>query len=317
MRLVFLGTRALGYEGLELLIEQGHDIAAAFSVDHDITEGRTADDFARLCARHGVPFHRTDDLEAHIDSFRTLGVDLFVSLFWKRIVSSRVLATARLGGVNVHQSALPRYRGFAPQNWAILNGDVSGGVTLHWMVTRADAGDIIDQRSHEIGPDDTIADLGARARSLALEMLRERIPQIADGTAPRRAQSENEAVLAMPRRPGDGWIDWTASGRVIHDLVRAVGHPYPGAFTFRDGARLFVWRTRIGEPPFAFVAVPGTALRRADGGEGMWVSTGDGAIQLLRVQVADAQEAPAAAILRPGDRLGIDMNALLAGVRTR
>lgn len=312
MRIVFLGTRLLGFEGLQVLIEQRNEIVAAFTTDHDITEGKGPAEFAQLCAAHGIPFHRTGDLDALVDRSSRWDVDLFVSLFWKRIVSARVLATARLGGVNVHQSALPLYRGYAPQNWAIIRGDRTAGVTLHWMVPQADAGDIIDQRMYEIGPDDTIADLGARARSLALEMLRERIPQIAAGTAPRRAQSEADAVLSMPRRPSDGWIDWTAPSRTIHDLVRAVTHPYPGAFTLRGGQRLFVWRSRTGDPPVRFVAVPGTVVRRSPA-RGAWVSSGDGAVELLRVQVDGEEEAPAADVLRAGERLGADLAAVLAG----
>lgn len=306
MRIVFLGTRLLGYEGLRVLIEQRHDILAAFTADHEITEGKDSTDFAQLCAAHRIACHSTDDLDSWVEHFQEWSVDLFVSAFWKRIVSARVLATARLGGVNVHQSALPRYRGYAPQNWAILRGDRSGGVTLHWMVPRADAGDIIDQRKYDIGSDDTIGQLGDRARGLALQMLRERIPEIAAGTAPRIVQRESDAVLALPRLPRDGWIEWERPSRAIHDLIRAVSHPYPGALTVRARRRLLVWHARAGDPPLDFVAMPGTVVRRTRRG-GAWVSTGDGAIELLRVQPQGGPEVDAAEILVAGERLGLDL----------
>jgi methionyl-tRNA formyltransferase len=121
----------------------------------------------------------------------------------------------------------------------------------------------------------------------------------------------------MPRHPGDGWIDWTAPSRAIHDLVRAVTHPYPGAFTMRARTRLMVWRTRMGDAPVRFVAVPGTVVRRSARAGGAWVSTGDGAIELLRVQLDGEPERPAADVLRSGDRLGADIPALLEMIRTR
>jgi len=311
VRIVLLGTRRLGYEGLQLLVSEGHDVLAAFTTEHEITEGRGAAAFAALCAEHRIPFHLTADLDARRDELAGWGIDLFVSLLWERIVSSRVLDTARLGGMNVHQSAFPLYRGDAPQNWAILRGDRTAGVTLHWMVPEADAGDIIDQRTYEIGPDDTIADLGDRARILALAMLRERLPEIAAGTAPRRPQSHADTVLSMPRVPGDGWIEWSAPGHAIHDLVLAVTHPYPGAFTIRGRTPIFVWRARLADPPVRSVAVPGTVIRRSASGGGAWVSTGDG------VQVAGEAEGPAAGVLRAGDRIGADIPALLAMIRAR
>lgn len=308
MRIVFLGTRRLGYEGLRLLIEMRETIVSAFTFDHEITEGRTSSDLAALCDAHGIRLHVTEDLDAYLDAFRAAAPDLLVSLFWKRIVSRAVLQTARLGGVNVHQSLLPRYRGYAPQNWAILRGDRWAGVTLHWMVPRADAGDIIDQRTYEIGPDETVGDLGDRARALALEMLRERLPQLALGTAPRIRQREASASEAYPRVPQDGWIDWQRPSAAIHDLIRAVSHPYPGAFTFRAGHRLYVWRSRLRAPDLAFAAMPGTVLRRS--ADGAWVSTGDGALELLRVQAEGSDEVAAGQLLTTrGERLGIDLVA--------
>jgi methionyl-tRNA formyltransferase len=144
----------------------------------------------------------------------------------------------------MHGSLLPRYRGRAPVNWAVLNGEPETGATLHHMVARADAGDIVDQLAVPILEDDDARAVMAKVTTAAETILKRSLPALAAGTAPRRAQNLAEGEYCGRRSWEDGRIDWGASAERVHNLVRALAPPYPGAFTDVRGERLFVHRTR-------------------------------------------------------------------------
>jgi methionyl-tRNA formyltransferase len=140
---------------------------------------------------------------------------------------------------------LPRYRGRAPVNWAILRGEREAGATLHYMVARADAGDIVDQQSVPILPDDTSADVLAKVAVVAEIVLARSLPALFAGTAPRIRQDITQGEYVGRRRPEDGLIDWNLPAQQIHNLVRAVAPPFPGAFAWVNGRRLGINRTRV------------------------------------------------------------------------
>jgi methionyl-tRNA formyltransferase len=140
---------------------------------------------------------------------------------------------------------LPRYRGRAPVNWAILRGEREAGATLHYMVARADAGDIVDQQSVPILPDDTSADVLAKVAVVAEIVLVRSLPALFAGTAPRIRQDITQGEYVGRRRPEDGLIDWNFPAQQIHNLVRAVAPPFPGAFAWIGERRLGIDRTRL------------------------------------------------------------------------
>src|SRR5262249_8502094 len=140
----------------------------------------------------------------------------------------------------------PKYRGRAPVNWAVLKGETRTGATLHVMTARPDAGDIVDQESVSIGPDDTAAEVQREVTAAAVRILGRRLEDLKAGRAPRRPQEESAATRFGRRRPEDGRIDWSRTAPEIHNLVRAVTHPYPGAFTdVFGGGKSYIWRTRV------------------------------------------------------------------------
>jgi methionyl-tRNA formyltransferase len=200
----------------------------------------------------------------------------------------------------MHGSLLPKYRGRVPINWAVLNGERETGATLHHMVKRADAGDIVDQESVPIGPDDTAFDVFNKVTIAARKVLERQMDAIKAGMAPRILQDESQATLFGGRRPEDGRIDWTQSAERIYNLIRAVTHPYPGAFTDFNGQRLFIWQAK---PLGRGEGRPGTVLSI----DPLRVATGSGSLEITRYQWEGDHEESAADVthdLRAGAVLG-------------
>ena len=204
---------------------------------------------------------------------------------YRRLLGPELLRLAPLGAYNVHPSLLPRYRGRCPVSWVLIHGETETGVTLHDMTAEADAGDIVAQRRLTIAPDETSQSLHHRLVPLFVAVIRDTLPAIAAGTAPRAPQDERQASTFGGRGPDDGAFDWTWSAVRIERLVRAVTRPYPGAFARFEGRRLFVWRAALRSAP---PGPPGTA--GVVGGE-LVVTTGDGGLALHEWQLG-ADEDP-------------------------
>lgn len=273
-----------------MITSMGHDVVGLYAFEYEITDGCTIDVFRKEATRLGVPFFAKENVAQDVGLLRESRPDLLVSAYWRRLVPSSVLRVFPLGGINLHQGPLPRFRGFAPQNWAILLGEARSGVTLHYMAEDADAGDIIDQRLYPIESRDTIADLERKGLQGALDMLRIRLPEIATGTAPRTSQDHADALYSFARRPIDGEIDWSWDAVEIDRLVRAVTRPYPGAYTFDGERKLFVWEAKPVEAPFRYVAIPGSVVGHDSHTKAALVATGRGTLAVGRVQPEDGAE---------------------------
>jgi len=181
---------------------------------------------------------KTAELEARL---ATLSPDFIFSFYYRRMLPPGLLATARRGAFNLHGSLLPKYRGRAPVNWAVLKGETETGATLHEMVAKPDAGRIVDQEPVLIGPDETAGEVMAKVAAAAERVLKRSIGKLVAGTAQLKPQDLTRGSYFGGRRPEDGRIDWSRSALEIHNLVRAVAPPYPGAFS--EGMKIF--RTRL------------------------------------------------------------------------
>ena len=181
-----------------------------------------------------------------VERIRDLSPDFLFSFYYRLMLGAPLLAIPGKGAFNVHGSLLPKYRGRVPVNWAIIHGETETGATLHEMVERPDAGRIVDQEAVAILPDDLAVDVFGKVTEAGERVLRRSLPKLADGSAVLRAQDLSKGGYFGGRRPEDGRIDWSASAKRVHDLVRAVAPPYPGAFTEVEGTRLRVLRTRRG-----------------------------------------------------------------------
>ena len=278
---VVLAYHEMGCTGLRALIERGVDVAAVFTYEDDPGENCWFGSVAELARRHGIATFTTERINdaEWVERIRALAPDVIFSFYYRHMISRPIREVPRLGCVNMHGSLLPKYRGRCPVNWQLVHGEVESGVTLHDIVGRADAGDIIGQERVPIGPDDTAIDLYRRLLPAAETVLRRHLGAILDGTAPRTPQDESQATVFGGRRPEDGRIDWTRPAPAIHNLVRAVAPPWPGAFSDGTAGRVVIYRSRPHD------ACPGG--RRLAPGE-VWidqllvfVGTGDGVLELV------------------------------------
>jgi methionyl-tRNA formyltransferase len=217
-----------------------------------------------------------------VQKIRSLRPDFIFSFYYRSMLKAPLLALPKLGAFNMHGSLLPKYRGRVPINWAVLHGETQTGATLHEMVDKPDAGRIVDQEAVAILPDDLAVDVFRKVTAAAGRVLARALPKLIDGSAVLQIQDLARGSYFGGRRPDDGRVDWTQSAKRIHDLVRAVAPPYPGAFTDVGGKRLRILRTRLlaeerGEP--------GAAHLYAANGRCYAACADGGVIELLELEL--------------------------------
>jgi methionyl-tRNA formyltransferase len=234
-----------------------HDVDVRLVVTHRDDPGETLwfERVSDVADTFGIPWFAPDDANAPdvVERVRSLAPDFLFSFYYRRMLGPALLAIPARGALNMHGSLLPRYRGRAPVNWAVLSGERETGATLHDMTAKPDAGGIVDQQAVPIGPDETAREVFDKVTGAAEVVLDRALPALIAGTAARRPNDLVSGSYFGGRRPEDGRIDWNAPARRVHDLVRAVAPPYPGAFADLPGGRLDVHRTRMLEtaPPGA------------------------------------------------------------------
>lgn len=237
----------IGCAGIETLLDSGFEIAAVFTHADDPKENAFYASVAQLCARKGIPVHAPEDANhpLWIERISKLKPDYLFSFYYRQLLSEPLLATARKGAFNLHGSLLPRYRGRAPANWVLVNGESETGVTLHRMVKRADAGAIIAQQRVAIERSDTALSLHGKLRVAAIDLLRDALPALRQGTVSETPQDESKATVFGRRTPADGKLVWKRSAEELFNLVRAVTQPYPGAFCAVGEHKLIVWSAEV------------------------------------------------------------------------
>ncbi len=289
-RAVVFAYHDVGVRCLSVLLAHGVDVALVVTHDDDPRENVWFGSVERLARDHDLEVAkpaRGDD-PALARRVAGLAPEFIFSFYYRHMLPAALLALARRGAFNMHGSLLPKYRGRVPVNWAVLRGEKETGVTLHHMVKRADAGDIVDQEAVPIGPDDTAFDVFNEITAAARKVLERQLDALRSGTAPRRKQDESMATIFGGRKPEDGRIDWTQSAEAVYNLIRAVTHPYPGAFTDAGGKRLIIWRAR---PLTEGGGAPGRVISTAP----LRVAAATGAIEIIRYQRQGSPEEDAAA----------------------
>ncbi|UOB26456.1 bifunctional UDP-4-amino-4-deoxy-L-arabinose formyltransferase/UDP-glucuronic acid oxidase ArnA [Pseudomonas orientalis] len=285
----------IGCAGIEALLDAGYDIAAVFTHADDPKENNFYGSVAQLCARNGIPVHAPEDANhpLWVERIAKLNPDFIFSFYYRNLLSEPLLATARHGAFNLHGSLLPKYRGRAPANWVLVNGESETGVTLHRMVKRADAGAILAQQKVSIERSDTGLSLHAKLRDAAGNLLRDALPQLAQGKLSETAQDESQATYFGRRTAADGKIDWKKPAEELFNLVRAVTQPYPGAFCAVGEHKLIVWQAEVikgneGMAPGRVISV--NPLRIACGEDSLVVKFGqrnDNGLYLAGPSLAD------------------------------
>jgi len=306
-RILFVGAVHEAEPALRALLDADAEVVGVYTFSEK-TASRTAGfvDLEPMAREAGVPVFRTANLNSpkSIERVKELAPDLVVAVGWTRLLGDDLLAIPPRGCVGFHASMLPRHRGRAPVNWAILRGERETGNTMMSLAPGADTGDIIDQRPVTIEPDDTCADVYDKIGETGAEMLRVHLPALLAGTAPRRRQQHDDADLLPKRTPDMGITDWNRPARAVHDWIRALSHPYPGAFACLNRRRIHLWRSRLpdgGEPEWA--PEPGTLMGLE--GDALRVRTADGSVLITRVQQEhEAEESGADWFVRKGHRRG-------------
>lgn len=311
MRIVFMGTPRFAVLSLSRLFEDGHDLAAVVT-QPDKPSGRGRDIAASpvklLALDKGLAVLQPqnvnqDETVSHIASLRP---ELIVVVAFGAILRKPLLELPSLGCINLHASLLPRLRGMAPVNWAIIRGNRTTGVTTMWMNEKVDAGEMIFQREVSILPEETAGELEERLARVGSELLSETLRSVKNGTAPRIPQDISLKSYAPGLKKEDGIVDWSKSAGELHNHVRGMT-PWPGAQTRFKGEELKIIRTEIRSP--AGHNEPGSVLSVSEKG-GIEVGAGQGTLALLVVQPSGKRPMSAADFARgrrlsKGDRLGV------------
>jgi len=301
MKTIVFAYSEFGCIGIEELKAAGYDIAAVYTYVDDPKENVFYRSVAKVCVEQGVPAYLWDNESAK--QVEVIAPDFIFSFYYRSLIPDAVLSLAKKGAYNLHGSLLPHYRGRAPVNWVLVNGETQTGVTLHHMVARADAGDIVAQIPVDIAYEDTAFILQHKLLKAAKQMLKEQLPLIAQGRAARTKQDIAQGNYCGRRTPADGQIDWNKPAEVVRNLVRAVTQPYPGAFSFAGGRRMLIWEAAVEADK---KGVPGMVLSTAP----LTIACGQGALVVKAGQTEEGlylsgnQLAQALAI-KAGMRLGL------------
>jgi methionyl-tRNA formyltransferase len=315
IRTIMMGTGDFAVPTFENLVETGCTVLGLVT-QPDRPQGRKQElipsRIKQSALARGIPILQPEDVNASdsLDRLRGLKPDLLVTAAYGQILSALLLSIPRLGGINLHGSILPAYRGAAPVARAIQYGETETGVTVIRMTPRIDAGGIIAADTTRIGPDETAGELEGRLALLGAPLVVHAVAALAAGPVPVLPQDKSKVSRAPKLRKEDGLIDWSRRAQAIHDLVRAM-QPWPVAYTTwqagtaveADATRIIVHRTR----PTGGHGAPGEVLEAAD--DRLVVAGGQGALALLAIQLPGKNIVTAAEFLRghrvrPGDRLG-------------
>jgi len=310
----------VGVRCLSVLLAGGVDIGLVVTHQDDPQEEVWFDSVAKLAARHGIPIITPEDpnTEEVIAQIQALEPDFFFSFYYRKMLGSALLAIPREGALNMHGSLLPKYRGRVPVNWAVIKGETETGASLHEMTLKPDQGAILGRQRVPILPNDSAFEVFQKVTWAAEIVLEKVLPSLILGTAAREPQNLAEGNYCYGRKPEDGRIDWSKPLPEIHNLVRGVAPPYPGAFTDLAGIPARILRTQLTERS-AFQSPPPTRqdhpcttatqpLQQAtrqpvilhnDAVYGLWVDAGVGPIlKILALDLGGEDHSPQAAASR-------------------
>lgn len=281
MKLVFMGTPDFAVPSLRALVEAGHEVAAVFTQpDKPKNRGMKLQPtpVKEYALTQNIPVYQPAKLRdgEALAILKGIMPELIVVAAYGKILPADILELPRLGCINVHSSLLPKYRGAAPINWAILNGEHESGVSIMYMAEGLDTGDVIDAAATEITLEDTASTLHDRLAAMGAELLTDVVARLAAGTASRTQQREEDSCYAPMLSKELSPMDWKRSARQLHDQVRGL-IPWPSAVTEIDGVRCKIWKTTLtgettGKPAGTIVQADKKALK---------IACGDG--QVLRI----------------------------------
>ncbi len=302
MDIVFMGTPDFAVESLKRIYESGHNIKAVIS-QPDKKAGRGMNIMPTPVKEYAISknltVYQTEKIKKDrelIEKIKELKPDVIVVVAFGQILSKEILDIPKYGSINVHGSLLPKYRGAAPIQWSIINGDDVTGITTMYMDAGMDTGDMIQKFELKIDSDDTYGTLYEKMKVLGGKAIIETLEKVADGTAHREKQSDDFTIAPMIEKEM-GEIDWKKSSRDIRNLIRGF-NPMPGAYTvMNDDTKMKVWMAEYSDISSTDGALPGTFII-ADSKKGLFVKTGDGVLELTEIQMPNLKRMSAKEYLR-------------------
>jgi methionyl-tRNA formyltransferase len=297
LRTVFMGTPDFALQTLQALIDAGCNLVGVYT-QPDRPKGRgkqlAAPPVKELALKHDIPVYQPLKLRQPeaVAELETLAPDLIVVVAYGQILPKSVLDIPRHGCINVHASLLPKYRGAAPINKAIIDGETETGITTMYMDVGLDTGDMLIKKSLSIGPQESAGELHDRLAGLGRETMEETLQQLCDGTLQREVQDDDQSTYASMMKKEDGRIDWSRTSVEVHNQVRGLD-PWPGAYTSFNGELLKLAKT---SPEAADGGKPGTVVS-ADK-NGVLIACGSGTLLIKELQLAGRKRLAAGDFLR-------------------
>jgi methionyl-tRNA formyltransferase len=247
IRALVFAYHDVGVGCIKALLDAGIQIELVVTHADDPRETIWFGSVAALCQERGIP-HVQPEASGLLDllpQFQKIAPDYIFSFYYRHMIASDILAVARIAALNMHGSLLPKYRGRAPVNWAILHGETETGASLHIMEAKPDAGDIVGQVAVPIDPDEDATAVFAKVSNAAVQVMQATLPALLDGRVPRSPNVLAKGSYFGGRKPEDGRIQWSQDALQVHNLIRAVAPPYPGAFTDWQGARMVIAKSKL------------------------------------------------------------------------
>ena len=248
-KILFFGFSDIGYQCLKYLIDEEYYVIGVFTHDTDPHEKQWFKTAESLAKENFIPVFKPSTLktEKWYRKVKYMQPDLILSLYYRNIIPEEIFSQAKFGAYNMHGSYLPTYRGRAPLNWAIINGENYSGVSLHVLEKTFDTGAIVDQEKVEFTEDEYVADIQPRITDAGVKLFKRSLEKLLDGNPQTTPQDENNATYFGKRTPEDGRIDFNKSAKDVYNLIRALSKPFPGAFAEINGKDTIIWRAKIGD----------------------------------------------------------------------
>ena len=287
---LFLGSRR-GYAVLQKLIQLNATITGIMCLIEDAHEEAFYPRITAIAKEHAIPIFYSSEVKpsGYAAVLQSVQPDIAFAIGWRYLITEAAWRVPPRGTLIIHDSLLPQYRGFAPMNWAIINGETQTGVTLFHIDGGVDSGPIVDQLATDITLQDTAKTVDEKVILLYEKIIEKNLSRLASGNVMATPQDESIATYCCKRTPEDGEIDWRKTAVQIFNQIRGLSHPFPGAFTTWRGKRLVIWEAALPERREKYVGhVPGRLLGKREGR--IEVLTGEGVLCLSRLQYENEPE---------------------------
>lgn len=282
---IFVGGREKGLVILQELLRLGAEIGHAYILQEDDHEvEKFSSRISELCQKHNIPYTVGKSIKSHVNEISAIQPDLITVCGWRTMIPPDIVRLPTYGCIALHESLLPKYRGFAPINWAIINGEKKTGVTLFRLNEQVDDGPIIGQRTILIDANETAYEVYKKTIRVSIELIRKYHNNILKGRIHTKVQNYMLATFTCARIPEDGKIDWTKTTQEIHNLIRGIALPYPGAFCFYKNTKIVIQNSLVPRQKTWTGRIPGRIVAIGVQ-QGVEVLTGDGSLIITEISV--------------------------------